>query len=134
MNPRKTLDGKPKNNSQIAQHRAPNQNSSSIRVLLFEQIEQDVNDVIHHDLPYQNKIVKVYLFGSYAKKEASAKSDVDLHIVSDGSMSLSELIDFQNRLKEALGKEVDAVGSSIISEPSPFVKNIQKEEILLYEK
>jgi predicted nucleotidyltransferase len=93
-----------------------------------------VNDVIHHDLPYQNKIVKVYLFGSYAKKEASAKSDVDLHIVSDGSMSLSELIDFQNRLKEALGKEVDAVGSSIISEPSPFVKNIQKEEILLYEK
>ena len=93
-----------------------------------------MNDVIHHNLSYQNKILKVYLFGSYAKKEASAKSDVDLYVVSDGSMSLSELIDFQSRVKEALDKEVDAVGSSSISEPSSFVKHIQKDEILLFER
>jgi len=49
-------------------------------------------------------------------------------------MSLSELIDFQSRVKEALDKEVDAVGSSSISEPSSFVKRTQKDEILLLER
>jgi uncharacterized protein len=103
-------------------------------VLLFEQIKQYVNDVINQRLPYHDKIVKVYLFGSYAKKEAQEKSDVDIHVVSDGRMSLTELIDFQNRLKIALGKDVDAVGSSTITEPVPFVKRIQESEVLLYER
>lgn len=103
-------------------------------VLLFDEIKQYANDVLNHTLPYKDKIVQVYLFGSYAKKEATPKSDVDIHVVSDGSMSLSELIDLQNRLKKALGKEVDAVGSSTISEPSAFIKRIQGSEVLLYER
>jgi predicted nucleotidyltransferase len=103
-------------------------------VLLFDEIKQYADDVLNHALPYKDKIIKVYLFGSYAKKEATAKSDVDIHVVSDGTMSLSELIDLQNRLKNALGKEADAVGSSTISEPSPFIKRIQGSEVLLYEK
>jgi len=33
-----------------------------------------------------------------------------------------------------IGKEVDAVGSSTITPPNAFIKRIQKDEILLYEK
>jgi len=102
--------------------------------LLFDQIQQYVNDVLRQKLPYQDKIVQVFLFGSYAKKEATPKSDVDLHVVSDGRMSLSELLDLESRFKEVLGKEVDAVGSSTITPPNAFIKRIQGSEILLYEK
>jgi predicted nucleotidyltransferase len=103
-------------------------------LLTFEEIDSQVNGVLNPALPYFDKIVKVYLFGSYAKNEAQEKSDVDIHVVSDGRMSLTELIDFQNRLKIALGKDVDALGSSTITEPVPLVKLIQKDEVLLYSK
>jgi predicted nucleotidyltransferase len=79
-------------------------------------------------------ILKVFLFGSYARGQATGESDVDLHLVSDGTMSLTDLIAFEKRLSDGLGKKVDVVGSAHNAAPNEFQKMIQPEEIPLYEK
>lgn len=57
------------------------------------------------------KIKKAYIFGSYARGEATRKSDIDIMIVRKGSdiISLLNLADFEVELEEALKKSVDVV-------------------------
>lgn len=102
--------------------------------LFFEEIQKGVNEVVQNEAPYRDKIMKILLFGSYAKNQATPKSDVDLHVVSNGEMSLSELIDFETKLKKKLGKDIDTVGSSTIAQDDPFIDKIRDSEITLYEQ
>lgn len=77
-------------------------------LLTFEEIKTLVSSLAAQE----EKVAKVYLFGSYSRGEATPKSDVDLHVISDQGMSLTELIDFENRLAKALGKK-----SMLLGEP-----------------
>lgn len=79
-------------------------------------------------------ILKVLLFGSYARNQATPDSDIDLHLVSDGSMSLTDLVAYEKRLSDGLGKKVDVIGSAMDAIPTEFIKSIQPEEIPLYER
>jgi hypothetical protein len=49
-------------------------------------------------------------------------------------MSLTELIDFENRLAKALGKKVDAVGGTEKGPKTEFAKTLEGKEIPLYER
>ncbi len=73
---------------------------------------------------------RIWLFGSYARGEATEDSDVDLRI-DKGRIFCFEYLDLIEDLEEALGVSVDLVGTSSIL---PYFKErITKEEILLYE-
>ena len=76
-------------------------------------------------------IRKAYLFGSYARGNATEKSDVDLRIEGD-IKSFFMLGGIYSELSEALGTELDLL--SRLPESEAFKENLKKDEILLYER
>ncbi len=54
-------------------------------------------------------ISDVYLFGSYARNEATYQSDVDIAIDSSSIKGLLQLINFKNDVSDALGLPVDVL-------------------------
>ena len=67
-------------------------------------------------------VKRVYVFGSYGRKEATAKSDLDLRIDAGNIRSLFELADFRLTLEERLAMPVDVVTSDI--DDGRFLKTI----------
>jgi len=55
----------------------------------------------------KNDIAKAGIFGSYARGEATKKSDVDILIKYRGRKSLLDLVRLERELEELLGKKVD---------------------------
>ena len=78
-------------------------------------------------------VLKAYLFGSQARGQANAESDIDILIELDYSKSIGLLfIQMQIELEELLKKKVDLVSSKGISKYiKPFV---DKEKQLIYTK
>lgn len=76
-------------------------------------------------------IRKAYLFGSYARGNATEKSDVDLHIEGD-IKSFFMLGGIYSELSDALGTELDLL--SRLPESEAFKENLKKDEVLLYER
>ena len=77
----------------------------------------DLAGVLTYDyicLLYTSK--QVVLFGSYARGEAGAESDIDLRILCDGDrrFSIMNLAAFGNRIEQATGKSVDIVSKRVI--------------------
>ena len=59
-------------------------------------------------------VLKAWLFGSYARGEENAKSDVDILVVSDHSQPVGlKFFGMYEDLKELLGRDVD-----LVTEPS----------------
>ena len=73
---------------------------------------------------------KVSLFGSYARGEATAESDVDI-LLEKGDIRGMGVLDFQDELVECLGRPVDVVTTAGASER--FLEKIQQDEVVLYE-
>lgn len=82
-------------------------------------------------LAIQYKIEKVFLFGSYARGEATEKSDIDLRI-DPGEMGGMAFSSFYLDTEEQLNCHVDIVTTRQL--PKSFLAHIQKEEILLYDR
>lgn len=78
----------------------------------------------------QHGIKSVSLFGSYARGESTAASDVDLKIEKGALKTLYQLCAFRLALEDALHLPVDLVTSDA-SDPA-FLGTIAKEEVLLY--
>lgn len=86
-------------------------------------------------------IEKVYLFGSYARGEATENSDVDLRIDGDRDIhSLFELSGLFPDFQDALKKPIDLITTSALRQDmndpltQKFVAAIQKDEKLIYIK
>ena len=79
---------------------------------------------------------KVYLFGSYARNEATESSDVDLLIEGGGDRTLSEYLSLQKAFEDAIGKKIDLVeGSATKPETRSgkrFMRHVERDRILLY--
>ena len=73
---------------------------------------------------------KVSLFGSYARGEAKAASDIDL-LLEKGRIRGMGVLDFQEELAEVLGRPVDVVTTAGASER--FLDKIREDEVVLYE-
>ncbi|MBQ7520130.1 MAG: nucleotidyltransferase domain-containing protein [Clostridia bacterium] len=70
------------------------------------------------------------LFGSYARGEANAQSDVDLRIDRGNLTGLFSYFAMVEDLERALGCHVDLVLDD--SQDQEFLKRIQREEVQLY--
>ncbi len=77
-------------------------------------------------------IKRIYLFGSYAKGEATEESDIDLLIEKGKPMSLLKLSGMRQQVQEELNLSVDLVTTAGIEDI--FRKEIEGTEILLYEE
>ena len=83
----------------------------------------------------------VYLFGSYARNEATDTSDVDILIDRNGSIihGMFDMGGLYNDLRESVGKEIDLVITQTLEQQSTqqrtpwFVDNLRKEMVKLYE-
>jgi len=75
-------------------------------------------------------VTKVYLFGSYARGEATENSDIDLWIESGKIKTLFALGGFYSDLEEKFSKTIDITTEDVISES--FYNQIQKEELVIY--
>ena len=82
------------------------------------------------------QISKMALFGSYARGEVTALSDIDLLIAlkpaeARPSLGLFEFIALEQKLAKKLGCAVDLVTEEDIN--SRRKKNIEKDKVVLYE-
>ena len=73
----------------------------------------------------------MYLFGSQAKGNARADSDVDFFLDKPGAIkSIITLSGFRLDLEEALEKEVDII--TALDENSIFGKEVQKDMVSIF--
>lgn len=72
-----------------------------------------------------------YLFGSYARGEATVKSDVDFLVVAP-TMSLLDLGGLRHDLVTALHKEVDVVSHTTLLSSERMLRDVLKQGIKVY--
>lgn len=73
---------------------------------------------------------RVYLFGSYARRDMTEASDIDLRI-DKGSIRGLALAGLLVDLEDALGLKVDLIPTTSLD--GQFLSSIRKDEVLLYE-
>ena len=76
-------------------------------------------------------VKKISIFGSYARNEATPKSDLDLIVEFPKGITLLDHIGIEMELSEALNMKIDLLSRNGIS---PYIKNqVLKEAIVIYE-
>ena len=79
-------------------------------------------------------VTKAWVFGSFARGEETAQSDLDLLVVYDHSMKLSllDVVRYKLDLEKLIGREVDLVESGCLK---PFaVPSAERDKYLVYER
>ena len=78
-------------------------------------------------------VLKAWLFGSFARGEEHAESDVDILIILDNNMPVGlKFFGMYEDLKELLGRDVDLVVDRSLA---PFArKSVDEDKILIYER
>lgn len=80
-------------------------------------------------------VQKVFLFGLYARGEATASSDLDFCIDAPSIRDLFMLGGLYADLEDAFSKKLDliTVGSLKYNSDTRFINNLNNEQILVYE-
>ena len=97
-------------------------------LLTIEEIKDIVIELF--DKEYKGQIDFCYLFGSYAKGNATEKSDVDLYVSS--TLTGLRFVGLIERLRECLHKKVDLIRSSELNNNIELVNEIMKGGIKIY--
>ena len=87
----------------------------------------------------RNALVRISLFGSYARNEAKPESDVDLLIDGGNYSGLFGFLDIKEQFEKALGKKVDLISRVALDENKSesgllFKRNVNREERVIYGK
>lgn len=82
------------------------------------------------DLARQYGAQRVYLFGSYARGDMTSDSDIDLRI-DKGAIRGLAFAGLWGDLEDALATSVDLISTAGMD--AEFLKEIQRDEVLLYE-
>jgi predicted nucleotidyltransferase len=73
---------------------------------------------------------KIAIFGSYARGEERADSDIDILVRFDSPKSLFQLVRIEDELKEALQRPVDLITEKSIS---PYLSDpIHHDEVVIF--
>ena len=75
-------------------------------------------------------VAALYLFGSYARGEATPASDLDFRVDRDGVTDLLALGGLYSDLEEGFGKKLDVLTTQMLS--PAFLNRIRPEEVLIY--
>lgn len=76
---------------------------------------------------------EAYLFGSFARGDQTPDSDIDLRLVCGDSMTFGALYEISLELEKELGREVEIVTNPPEHMRPSFRKNIEQDEVRLYE-
>ena len=83
------------------------------------------------ELCRQNDVARLSVFGSFARGEATERSDVDLLVEFRKRNSLLALIALERKMSAALGRRVDLLTREAIS---PYLRDsIERDLRVLYE-
>lgn len=75
-------------------------------------------------------IAALYLFGSYARGDATPESDLDFRVDRDGVTDMLALGGLYSDLEEGFGKKLDVLTTQMLS--PAFLNRIRPEEVLIY--
>lgn len=64
------------------------------------------------------------LFGSYARGEAAADSDIDIIVFGGKRFDPKKIFEFAEDLRESTGKKVDAFEITEVDQNTPFFRNV----------
>lgn len=81
----------------------------------------------------QYDVSEAYLFGSFARGEQTPDSDIDLRLVCGNTMTFGTLYELSHELERELGRKVDIVTNPPEHMRLPFRKNIEQDEVRIYE-
>lgn len=88
-----------------------------------------------HDYMATQPVVKAWIFGSFARCEENAESDIDILFVPDFSKGTFTLLThggMYEDLKQLLGREVDLI---IDGSLRPYVReSAEQDKVLIYER
>lgn len=77
------------------------------------------------------RVKNIYLFGSYARREANADSDLDFLVYGGEDFKLTMIFALAEELREVLNKKVDVFEIHEINTNSEFYDTIMKERLLV---
>ena len=81
----------------------------------------------------QHEVSEAYLFGSFARGEQTPDSDIDLRLVCGNTMTFGALYELSHELERELGRKVDIVTNPPEHMRPAFRKNIEQDEVRVYE-
>ena len=99
-----------------------------------------IDDIRLMILPVAKKyrMERVFLFGSYARGEATAESDVDLCIYGSDVKDIKDYMEILKKLQSTTGKNVDIVMRDAIDENTRagkrLLEHIDEKKELIYEE
>lgn len=89
------------------------------KVIILDEIH-----IVLKPLVKKYKIEKIYIFGSYARKEADEKSDLDLLVYGGKEFRPVSIFSFAEDVRKMTSKDVDAYEISEINQDSIFYNEI----------
>jgi predicted nucleotidyltransferase len=93
--------------------------------------QNEINiSIINYLRPYSPE--RIGIFGSFARKEESPESDIDILVKFRNTISLLDLARIHRELSMILSREVDLVTEASIKNER-LKKNIYKNLIVIYE-
>lgn len=95
-------------------------------VLSLNKIKEIVKPIA---LKYRVK--EIYLFGSYARGEATDESDLDFLVFGGENFKLTMIFSLAEELREAFQKNVDVFEIHEVNQQSVFYDTIMKERLLV---
>ena len=101
----------------------------SEKIYTIEEIKEMLKEILKDQPVYQ-----VILFGSYAKKQATKNSDVDLLIDTKSKLRGFALLKLICKIQDKLQKEIDGFEKYEIIIDSSIDKEIKKTGVVVYEK
>ena len=75
------------------------------------------------------RICEVYIFGSYARNEATVDSDIDFLIFGGKNFKLTSVFAFAEELRMIIQKEIDVFEINEVNKDSLFYETIIKERV-----
>lgn len=101
----------------------------STEIYSIEDIKQMLSEVLN-----TTDVEKAILFGSYAKKNPTQYSDIDILIDSNGKIKGLKFFAIIDMIREKFDKDVDVIENSEINKNSKIEKEIEKTGVVVYEK
>ena len=101
----------------------------STEIYSIEDIKQMLSEVLN-----TTDVEKAILFGSYAKKNPTQYSDIDILIYSNGKIKGLKFFAIIDMIREKFDKDVDVIEKSEINKNSKIEKEIEKTGVVVYEK
>lgn len=95
-------------------------------ILTIDKIKETVKPIA---LKYNVK--EIYLFGSYARGNATNESDLDFLVFGGKDFRLTMIFSLAEELREAFQKEVDVFEIHEVNRNSAFYDAIMKERLLV---